>query len=277
MFKIEYKLALNECFNQAVTIIPLVQNELESSWDKLVDQKMEYENRKAESGVKKKQLNSTQTEENAYQVKKKDLVKQLKKQESELHHDQKRFNKTGKRLENLYDQLEKISKIKTEPENNSLSNLFKAYNSIQASRINRRISDYSQKKVNLSQQIKLNQDTIKKTSFEIEHQQKQLEKLQVQNLAIRNEIDELLQMLYANGLEIQQTEGRIDKSTQYLENVAKSFVDIASESIRQQTLYKKSLVTPLDDLDYQKFIEEANSSKIAEIQNRLALSKDLAE
>lgn len=265
--------SLNHCFSQAMQKLPIIQNEMELNWDKLIDQKLEYENKKKESEEKKKELISTQVEENTHQLEKKRFSKQLKKEESDLLRDQKRFNRTGKRLDGLYARLEEISNIKTDPDNNALSTMFKSYNHMQVKRINRRIADQNQNKTNLSEQIQENQNKIKKTSFEIEHQQIQLQELQLQNVNLRNEIDELLKMLHENGLEIQETEEQLEKSNGYLQKLSLTFVEISNEIIRQQTLYKKSLIAPLEDSDYQNFIDESSSFNGKEIKDFLALGK----
>lgn len=57
--------------------------------------------------------------------------------------------------------------------------------------------------------------------------------------------------------EIQNTEKKIEVQNDTLKKLSLAIVDIANETARQHSIYKKSCVAPLDDSEYENFLEES--------------------
>lgn len=74
---------------------------------------------------------------------------------------------------------------------------------------------------------------------------------------MRKEIERILDSIKENGLEIQQAEKDIDQYNKTLQELSLSLVKIANETSRQHSIYKKSCLAPLDEIDYQAMLDES--------------------
>lgn len=266
--------------DQIIQLVPFIQKEIEASWDHVTDQKFEFEKKKKELEELKKEVALTQAEENNLQIEKKNLSKQLRSEESDLIRNQKQFNKKGKQIEKLHSELETISKLELEanPEDTFITKIFKSKNKIEAKRLSRRITDQYVEADNLSVKIQENQAQISQASEDIDYQQKRLKSLQVENINLRQKLDEILNTMKENLSEIQQTEKDLTQSKQDLKNLSIALVEVANRTMQQNSLYQKSIVSPLDDIDYQSFLQESTSFSLAEeIENLLTSRNALLE
>lgn len=109
----------------------------------------------------------------------------------------------------------------------------------------------------LSNKIQSKQDQITQTSEDIEFHQSRLKDLQVQNIKLRREVEKVLNSIKENGFEIQQTENQIEQQNKALLDLTSSLVEIANETTRQHSIYKKSCLAPLDDIDYENLLAES--------------------
>lgn len=260
---------LGDFQNQIFNLTFYYKNEIRSNWDHLTDQKFELEKRKQEVKTLKQQITSTQIKEANFQNKKKKLSRQLKKQELNLIRNQKRFNESADRLDKLYSKMEILSKLKKKPKDTFLNKLFESRNKFQAKRFSRLISERQVEFNDLSELIPARQEQITEMSQEIEYQQKQLKELQIKNINLRNSVHKLLKSIKETKVEIQQTENQIDANKSILKEVFLALVEIANETSRQDSLYQKSCLASLDDIEYDNLLQEAIFSRM--------VSKDVEE
>lgn len=251
---------LGDFRDQLCTLIPYYQQEIASNWDHVIDGKSELQKKKQEVETLKQQVDSIQTEEVNLQKEKKKLSNQLKTHESELIKNQDRFNKTGKKIDDLHSRLEIISQLEQDPDDNFLNKFVVSRNRIRAKRLGRLVSDRTVEANNLSEQIQIKQEQITETTEEVEFQQKHLKELQIENIQMRRKLESIMNSIKQNGLEIQQAEKEIDYNNEMLRKLSVSLVEIANETIRQQSIYKKSSLAPLDDIDYQNLLHESTFS-----------------
>lgn len=243
--------------DQILNLIPYYQNEISSNWDNVTDTKFEFEKKKRQVETLKQQVSSIQNEEIELQKQKKKLFKQLDGQESNLVRDQRRFNKKGKQLDELHSKLAIISTLETDSDDTFLNKIFESRNKIQAKRLARLASARSVETNDLSNKIQSKQDQITQTSEDIEFHQSRLKDLQVQNIKLRREVEKVLNSIKENGFEIQQTENQIEQQNKALLDLTSSLVEIANETTRQHSIYKKSCLAPLDDIDYENLLAES--------------------
>ncbi len=251
---------LSDCRNQITKVIPFIQKEIEANWDHVIDKKYELEKRKKEFEKLKKELVSVQIEENNFQKDKKKLSKQLKKEETDLQRSQKQLNKKGNQVDRLHARKEMIANLKKNPTDKFVGKLFKSQNKLATQRLARIIVDRRTEKDNLSEKIQNNQTQITSITDDIDYQQKRLNTLQRNNIRLQNQIDEILNEITENSTEIEQTEQEIDSAQGELKNLAVTLVEIATESQKQHSLYKKSRVASLDDLDYERLLRQSSSN-----------------
>lgn len=162
-----------------------------------------------------------------------------------------------KKLEELHSQLDVISTFESDSDDKFLNKFFESRNKQQTKRLTRLIIEKKHDTKNLSQQIQTKQEQISETSDDIEFHQSRLNDLQVQNIKLRREVEKVLNSIKENGLEIKQTENRIEQQNKALQKLTVSLVEIANETTRQHSLYKKACLAPLDDIDYENLIQES--------------------
>lgn len=243
--------------DQILNLIPYYQNEIASNWDNVTDSKFEFEKKKQQVETLKQQVNSIQTEEVELQKQKRKLSRELNKKESNLIRDQKRFNKKGNELDELHARLNILSVFETDSNDTFINKFFESRNKLQAKRLTRLMIDRKFETDNLSEQIQNKQDLINEASEDIEFHQNRLKELQIQNINLRKQVEEVLNSIKENGVEIKQTENRIEEQNEALQQLSLSLVKIANETSRQHSIYKKASLAPLDELDYEKLLDES--------------------
>jgi len=79
---------------------------------------------------------------------------------------------------------------------------------------------------------------------------------------LRKQVEQVLNSIKENGLEIKKTEKQIDRQNKALQDLTLSLVQIANETTRQHSIYKKSSLASLDDIDYQNLLNESIPTNI---------------
>lgn len=265
--------------DQICNLIPYYQKEIASNWDQVIDEKIELEKKKEEVETLKQEVQSIQSEETNLQFKKKKLSQQLQKQESNLLRDQKQFNKKGKQADQLHSRIEILSKLEADPNDTFLNKFFESRNRFQAKRLANILSHRIVESNDLSGQMQIRQEKITETAQEIDFQQTQLKELQKKNIKLRKQIQQIMESIKQNGLEIEKAENKIDEHNSILKELSLSIVDIANETARQHSIYKKSCVAPLTEIEYQNLLEESISPNIInqDIEEFLATELPLLE
>lgn len=248
---------LGDFRNQIYGLIPYYQKKIVSNWDHVTDKKFEFEKKKQQVETLKQQVKSIQSEEVHLQNEKKKLSKQLKKQELSLSGNEKKFNKKGEQLNELYSKLGIRFKFKADSKDTFLNKFFESRNKFQAEQLSHLVSKRQVESNDLCEQIYTKQEQITETLAEIKYQQKQLKDLQIKNIKLQNAVHKILNSIKESEVEIQQAENKIDEHNSILRELSLSLVEIANETSRQHSFYQKSCLAPLDDIDYQNLLEKS--------------------